>query len=86
MGDWLAAKLESLGVKVEKRPLGKQMLEGQELDLPAALLGELGNDPNKVRFSILARPLRGTHKYSSFCQTENPPHLRPLRCPARQHA
>jgi Cys-Gly metallodipeptidase DUG1 len=49
MGDWLAGKLESLGVKVEKRPLGKQVLEGQELDLPAALLGELGDDPNKVR-------------------------------------
>jgi Cys-Gly metallodipeptidase DUG1 len=57
MGDWLAAKLESLGVKVEKRPLGKQMLEGQELDLPAALLGELGNDPNKVRLFCRKIPI-----------------------------
>lgn len=85
MGDWLAAKLESLGVKVEKRPLGKQMLEGQELDLPAALLGELGNDPNKVRLSILAMALRSTYAYPSPCATENPPHIRPLRCSACQH-
>jgi hypothetical protein len=48
MAEWLSDKLQSLGVKVESRPLGKQMLEGQELDLPPALLGELGNDPNKV--------------------------------------
>lgn len=48
MAEWLSEKLQSLGVKVESRPLGKQMLEGQELDLPPALLGELGNDPNKV--------------------------------------
>ncbi|KAJ9097379.1 hypothetical protein QFC19_006849 [Naganishia cerealis] len=47
MAEWLSDKLQSLGVKVEKRPLGKQILEGQELDLPPALLGELGNDPNK---------------------------------------
>ncbi|KAJ9108763.1 hypothetical protein QFC21_000083 [Naganishia friedmannii] len=47
MAEWLSEKLQSLGVKVESRPLGKQMLEGQELDLPPALLGELGNDPNK---------------------------------------
>ncbi|KAJ9127814.1 hypothetical protein QFC24_000097 [Naganishia onofrii] len=47
MAEWLSDKLQSLGVKVESRPLGKQMLEGQELDLPPALLGELGNDPNK---------------------------------------
>ncbi|GHJ85713.1 hypothetical protein NliqN6_2115 [Naganishia liquefaciens] len=52
MGDWLASKLESLGVKVEKRPLGKQILEGQELDLPSALLGELGNDPKKKTLLI----------------------------------
>ena len=48
MADWLKAELESLGATVEKRPLGKQMLDGVELDLPPALLGQLGNDPKKV--------------------------------------
>jgi Cys-Gly metallodipeptidase DUG1 len=48
MADWLANELESLGATVEKRPLGKQELDGVELDLPPALLGQLGNDPNKV--------------------------------------
>lgn len=60
MGDWLKGKLEGLGVKVEKRPLGKQMLDGQELDLPDALLGELGNDPKKVR-NVLLSIVRETH-------------------------
>jgi hypothetical protein len=48
MADWLRSELESLGATVEKRPLGKQMLDGVELDLPPALLGQLGNDPKKV--------------------------------------
>ncbi|KAG7535894.1 hypothetical protein FFLO_03640 [Filobasidium floriforme] len=47
MADWLKAELESLGATVEKRPLGKQMLDGVELDLPPALLGQLGTDPKK---------------------------------------
>lgn len=50
MADWLAAELENLGATIEKRPLGKQMLDGVELDLPPALLGVLGNDPKKVCF------------------------------------
>ena len=48
MADWLAAELEGLGATVEKRPLGKQVLDGEELELPPALLGQLGNDPKKV--------------------------------------
>jgi hypothetical protein len=47
MAEWLAGQLESLGAQVERAPLGKQTLDGQELDLPPALLGSYGNDPKK---------------------------------------
>lgn len=47
MGAWLKAQLEAQGVKVQSVPIGKQTLEGQELDLPPVLLGEYGNDPKK---------------------------------------
>jgi hypothetical protein len=48
MADFLAAELESLGATVDKKPLGKQVLDGVELELPPALLAQLGNDPAKV--------------------------------------
>lgn len=48
MAEWLKKELESLGAHVETRDLGKQVLDGQELDLPPALLAQLGNDPSKV--------------------------------------
>lgn len=33
--------------RIRSVPLGKQVLDGQELDLPPALVGSLGNDPKK---------------------------------------
>lgn len=47
MADWLDAQLQALGVKTEKRPLGKHVMDGQELDLPPIILGQFGNDPKK---------------------------------------
>nr|BAK07062.1 predicted protein [Hordeum vulgare subsp. vulgare] len=47
MGAWMAKHLKELGAEVELRPLGKQVLDGQEIDLPPAVLGSLGNDPKK---------------------------------------
>ena len=47
MADFLQDQLEALGVKVTRRALGKQSLDGQELDLPPVLFGELGTDPKK---------------------------------------
>ena len=47
MAEFLAAELRAVGVSVTAVPLGKQTLDGQELDLPPALLGEIGNDPSK---------------------------------------
>ncbi|KAJ8294183.1 Cys-Gly metallodipeptidase dug1 [Rhodotorula toruloides] len=47
MGEWLRAELEKLGAEIRSVPLGKQVLDGQELDLPPALVGSLGKDPKK---------------------------------------
>ncbi|GAA5935529.1 hypothetical protein JCM10213_004050 [Rhodosporidiobolus nylandii] len=47
MGAWLKGELEKLGATVRSVPLGKQTLEGQELDLPPVLLGSFGKDPKK---------------------------------------
>lgn len=59
MGDWLAAELESLGVKyafpnlvptntrIEKRQLGKHTIQGVELELPPVIFGRYGSDPKK---------------------------------------
>ncbi|KAK4054442.1 hypothetical protein OIV83_000936 [Microbotryomycetes sp. JL201] len=47
MGAWLQGELEKLGVEVRSVPLGKQNLDGQVVDLPPVLLGQLGSDPKK---------------------------------------
>ncbi|PWN51840.1 CNDP dipeptidase [Violaceomyces palustris] len=47
MADWLLAELKGLGATAELKPLGKQVLDGKELELPPVILGELGNDPAK---------------------------------------
>jgi Cys-Gly metallodipeptidase DUG1 len=55
MGAWMAKHLKELGAEVELRPLGKQVLDGQEIDLPPAVLGSLGNDPKKVQVTHLCQ-------------------------------
>ena len=54
MADFLKAELEALGVKVKFVPLGKQVLDGQEIDLPPAILGEIGNDKSKKTVGLYA--------------------------------
>lgn len=47
MAAFLQSELEALGVSVRLADLGKQTLDGQELQLPPAILGSIGNDKNK---------------------------------------
>ncbi|CAL1709499.1 unnamed protein product [Somion occarium] len=47
MASWLEAQLNKYGVKTQQVPLGQQHLEGKTLDLPPAILGRIGDDPNK---------------------------------------
>ncbi|KAM0753133.1 CNDP dipeptidase [Meredithblackwellia eburnea MCA 4105] len=47
MGAWLAKELEKLNVSVRSVPLGKQNLDGVEVDLPPVIFGEYGSDSKK---------------------------------------
>ncbi|KAI7831989.1 hypothetical protein BX661DRAFT_179611 [Kickxella alabastrina] len=47
MGEWLQARWEQLGAQCKRIDPGKQILEGEELDLPPVILGQYGNDANK---------------------------------------
>ncbi|TDL20649.1 CNDP dipeptidase [Rickenella mellea] len=47
MASYLESQLKTLGAEVRSVPLGKQVLDGQEIDLPPVLLAQLGNDPKK---------------------------------------
>jgi Cys-Gly metallodipeptidase DUG1 len=54
MSQFLKTELESLGVKVTLVDLGRQMLDGQDIALPPAVLGEIGNDPKKKTVALYA--------------------------------
>lgn len=41
MADWLKAQLERLGATAELKPLGKQNLDGQEIELPPVIFSDL---------------------------------------------
>jgi len=47
VSDKLELTLRSSSCSVKSVPLGKQNLDGQEVDLPPVLLGEYGSDPKK---------------------------------------
>lgn len=47
MAEWLNTELTALGVQTKLVDLGKQVLDGVELDLPPAILGTIGTDPAK---------------------------------------
>ncbi|KAG7095694.1 hypothetical protein E1B28_006408 [Marasmius oreades] len=47
MSNWIKDQFSAVGVDTELRDLGKQNLGGEELPLPPAVLGRLGNDPTK---------------------------------------
>ncbi|KAF8309686.1 CNDP dipeptidase [Clavulina sp. PMI_390] len=54
MADFLVGELEALGVAVTKVDLGKHVMDGEELQLPPALLGKLGEDPKKKTILLYA--------------------------------
>ena len=47
MADWLNEQLKAVGVDTKLVDLGKQLLQEQEIPLPPAILGSIGNDPSK---------------------------------------
>ncbi|EAU84106.1 hypothetical protein CC1G_06968 [Coprinopsis cinerea okayama7 len=47
MADWLDAQLKAVGVETKLVDLGKHVMDGEELPLPPAILGKIGNDPSK---------------------------------------
>lgn len=54
MAAWLESELTSLGVAVTKVDLGKHTLDGEELQLPPALLGKIGEDKSKKTVLLYA--------------------------------
>lgn len=54
MADFIKLELEALGVAVQFVPLGKHLLDGQEIDLPPAILASIGNDPKKKTVGLYA--------------------------------
>jgi Cys-Gly metallodipeptidase DUG1 len=54
MADFIKGELDALGVTVRLVPLGKHLLDGQEIDLPPAILASVGNDPKKKTVGLYA--------------------------------
>ncbi|KAG9044366.1 hypothetical protein FS837_008254 [Tulasnella sp. UAMH 9824] len=54
MSRFIVKELEALGVKVRTVDLGKQVLDGQEIQLPPAILGSIGEDPKKKTIQLYA--------------------------------
>ena len=47
MADWLNDQLKAVGVETQLVDLGKHIMDDEELQLPPAILGRIGNDPKK---------------------------------------
>lgn len=47
MVDWFDGELQKNGVQTEQVDLGYQIVDKKKLKLPNAILGRIGNDPNK---------------------------------------
>ncbi|GLB39750.1 putative peptidase dimerisation domain containing protein [Lyophyllum shimeji] len=47
MAEWLNGQLKAVGVETQLVDLGKHVMDDQELNLPPAILGRIGNDPKK---------------------------------------
>lgn len=47
MADWLNAQLKYLGVDTQLVDLGRHTMDGEDLPLPPAILGRIGNDTSK---------------------------------------
>lgn len=47
MADWLNEQLKQLGVDTKLVDLGRHIMDGEDLPLPPAILGRVGNDSAK---------------------------------------
>jgi len=47
MAEWLNGQLKQLGVDTKLVDLGRHTMDGEDLPLPPAILGRIGNDSNK---------------------------------------
>ncbi len=47
MAKWLNSQLTGLGVETKLVDLGTHIMDGQDLPLPPAILGKIGNDKSK---------------------------------------
>ncbi|GAA5885989.1 hypothetical protein JCM6882_004224 [Rhodosporidiobolus microsporus] len=77
MGAWLQKELEKLGAEIRSVPLGKHVLDGQEVELPPVLLGGIGNDPAKKtiliygHYDVQPALLSDGWKYEPFTLTDD---------------
>lgn len=54
MAHYVKEELEALGVSVKLVDLGRQILDGEDIELPPAVLGWIGNDPKKKTVALYA--------------------------------
>lgn len=54
MAEFVVQELEALGVNTRRVDLGKHMLDGQEIELPPAILGWIGDDKSKKTVLLYA--------------------------------
>jgi Cys-Gly metallodipeptidase DUG1 len=47
MAEWLNSQLKQVGVDTKLVDLGRHTMDGQDLPLPPAILGRVGNDSTK---------------------------------------
>ncbi|THV02184.1 CNDP dipeptidase [Dendrothele bispora CBS 962.96] len=47
MSNWISQQLQAVGVETQLADLGRHTMDGQDLALPPAVLGRIGNDPKK---------------------------------------
>ena len=52
MGAWMQGQLEAVGVKTKSVDLGRHVMDGQDLPLPPAILGRIGEDAKKKTILI----------------------------------
>lgn len=74
MAQWLETQLSKYGVNTAKIPLGNQPIDGQELDLPPAIVGRIGEDPKKKTILVYGhfdvQPVRVRFVWLPFARAE----------------
>ncbi len=75
MSAWLDGQLKSLGVTTKLVDLGKHVMDGQELPLPPAILGRIGDDLKKKTVLIYGhydvQPVRSSNPVRFICRRIN---------------